>query len=294
MGADYMDYILADRHVIPEDQHGFYTEKVVYLPDSYQINDSKKCISERTPTRSEAGLPEHGFVFCCFNNSHKITPDMFDVWMRLLRESRGQRALAVADATTPPKRNLLLRSAKQRGMAPERLVFAAARRAWPITWRVTAWPTCSSTALPYNAHTTASDALWAGLPVLTCLGTTFAGRVAASLLHAIGLPELITAIDRGLRGAGAEARAHPHVARRHRRRSSRSTATPGLCSIRTASAATSKPPTRPCGRAASAANRRRAFPSIRSSPQITKNPRWSRGLYACTASLNGNALRDGR
>lgn len=188
MGAEYMDYILADRHVIPDDQHGFYTEKVVYLPESYQINDSKKHISERTPTRSEAGLPEHGFVFCCFNSSHKIMPDMFDVWCRLLREIDGS-VLWLFERNDAAKRNLFL-EAERRGIAPERIIFAArANLADHLARHRLADLFVDN--LPYNAHTTASDALWAGLPVLTCLGTTFAGRVGASLLHAIGLPELV-------------------------------------------------------------------------------------------------------
>jgi protein O-GlcNAc transferase len=188
MGADYMDYILADRHVIPEDQHGFYAEKVVYLPDSYQANDSKKLISERTPTRSEAGLPEQGFVFCCFNSSHKITPDMFDVWCRLLREIDGS-VLWLFERNDAAKRNLFL-EAEKRGIARERIIFASrANLADHLARHRLADLFVDS--LPYNAHTTASDALWAGLPVLTCVGTTFAGRVGASLLHAIGLPELV-------------------------------------------------------------------------------------------------------
>jgi predicted O-linked N-acetylglucosamine transferase (SPINDLY family) len=189
MGAEHMDYILADRHVIPEDQHGFYTEKVVYLPESYQVNDSKKRISERTPTRSEVGLPEQGFVFCCFNSSHKITPDMFDVWCRLLRQVDGS-VLWLFERNDVAKRNLFL-EAERRGIAPERIIFAArANLADHLARHRLADLFVDS--LPHNAHTTASDALWAGLPVLTCLGTTFAGRVGASLLHAIGLPELVT------------------------------------------------------------------------------------------------------
>ena len=189
IGADYMDYIVADKHLILGDEHRHYSEKVVVLPDSYQVNDSRRGISERTPTRAEAGLPEAGFVFCCFNNNHKLTPDIFDIWMRLLR--KAERSVLWLLEDNPAAARNLRREAERRGVAPERLVFAARMDLDAHLARHRLADLFLDT-LPYNAHTTGSDALWAGLPVLTCMGRAFPGRVAASLLHAVGLPELVT------------------------------------------------------------------------------------------------------
>ncbi len=189
MGAEYIDYIIADRHVIPADQQQYFTEKVVCLPDAYQANDSRRKISAQTPTRLEAGLPEAGFVFCCFNNNHKITPEMFDVWMRLLKNVKESVLWLIQGNAAVPVN--LRREAEARGVAPDRIVFAPRVDLADHLARHRLADLFLDT-LPHNAHTTASDALWAGLPVLTCLGPTFAGRVAASLLNAVGLPELIT------------------------------------------------------------------------------------------------------
>src|SRR5271169_2011924 len=190
MGADYIDYILADRLTIPEDQHSFYTEKVVYLPDTYQANDSRRLISANTPTREKAGLPEAGFVFCSFNNNYKITPAVFDVWMRLLHRVEGS-VLWLLEDNAAAVRNLR-RNAERRGVAPDRLVFAPRIKHQDHLARHRLAGFFLDN-VPCNAHTTASDALWAGLPVVTCLGSSsFAGRVAGSLLNAVGLPELIT------------------------------------------------------------------------------------------------------
>jgi predicted O-linked N-acetylglucosamine transferase (SPINDLY family) len=189
MGAEYMDYIVADRVVIPEDEERYYSEKVVILPDCYQVNDSKRGTAEGTPTRPEAGLPEKGFVFCCFNNNHKITPDIFDVWMRLLGKVEGSVLWLIQDNAVVAGN--LRREAKRRGIAPERLVFAPRVSVEAHLARHRLADLLLDT-LPYNAHTTASDALWAGLPVLTCMGSAFPGRVAASLLYAADLPDLVT------------------------------------------------------------------------------------------------------
>ena len=189
MGADYIDYILADLHVIPPEQEAFYTEKVVYLPDTYQVNDSKRRIAERTPTRAEVGLPDTGFVFCCFNNNYKILPDIFDIWMRLLSKVTGSVLWLLED--NPAASHNLRREAEQRAVAPQRLVFAPRMKLDEHLARHRLADLFLDT-LPCNAHTTASDALWAGLPVLTCMGSAFAGRVAGSLLNAVGLPQLIT------------------------------------------------------------------------------------------------------
>ncbi|MGI8894975.1 MAG: tetratricopeptide repeat protein [Casimicrobiaceae bacterium] len=189
MGADYIDYLLADEITIPPEHHDCYTEQVVYLPDSYLVNDSNRPIAERTPTRAEVGLPDHGFVFCSFNNNYKITPEIFHVWMRLLRETPGSVLWLLEGNTLAPHN--LRQEAAARNIEPDRLVFGPRVKVEEHLARHRLADLFLDT-LPCNAHTTASDALWAGVPVVTCLGTTFAGRVAASLLHAVGLPELIT------------------------------------------------------------------------------------------------------
>jgi predicted O-linked N-acetylglucosamine transferase (SPINDLY family) len=189
MGADYIDYIVADRVIIPPEHQTSYSEKIVYLPDSYQVNDSERRIAECTPARAAVGLPEHGFVFCSFNNTFKITPPVFGVWMRLLRKVEGS-VLWLLEGNGTALGNLR-REAESSGIAPERIVFAPRMRHEDHLARHRLADLFLDT-LPCNAHTTASDALWVGLPVLTCMGTTFAGRVAASLLQAVGLPELVT------------------------------------------------------------------------------------------------------
>jgi predicted O-linked N-acetylglucosamine transferase (SPINDLY family) len=189
IGADYIDYIVADRIVIPDDEHRYYSEKVVVLPDCYQVNDSKRSLAEVTPNRKEAGLPESGFVYCCFNNNHKLTPELFDVWMRLLAKVEGSTLWLIEDNAVVAGN--LRREAQRRGIAPERLVFAPRVNVETHLARHRLADLFLDT-LPYNAHTTCSDALWAGLPVLTCIGSAFPGRVAASLLQTAGLPELVT------------------------------------------------------------------------------------------------------
>ena len=180
---------IADPFVLPMDQQPFYSEKIVHLPHCYQPNDSKRLISNITPTRAECGLPEQGFVFCSFNNTYKITPEFFSIWMRLLIAVPGS-VLWLLDANELVKDNLR-REASARGADPNRLVFAP-RQPSPEHLARHRLADLFLDTLPYNAHTTASDALWAGLPVLTCAGDTFAGRVAGSLLQAVGLPELVT------------------------------------------------------------------------------------------------------
>ena len=189
IGADYIDYIIADRCVIPPEDHGYYVEKVVYLPDTYQVNDSRRAISEVTPSRSDVGLPDTGFVFCCFNNNYKVTPDVYATWMRLLKRVEGS-VLWLLEDNVAASRNLRHEAAR-RGVAPERIVFAQ-RLSLDAHLARHRLADLFLDTLPYNAHTTASDALWAGLPLLTCRGSTFPGRVGASVLTAIGLPELIT------------------------------------------------------------------------------------------------------
>jgi predicted O-linked N-acetylglucosamine transferase (SPINDLY family) len=190
MGARFIDYIIADKVVVPFEHQQFFTEKIVHLPDCYQVNDDKRKIADTTPTRREAGLPERGFVFCCFNNNWKITPAMFDIWMRLLHRVEGSVLWLLRD-NDGAERNLR-QEAALRGVDPARLVFAGRLPAEAHLARHRLADLFLDT-LPYNAHTTASDALWVGLPVVTCMGETFAARVAASLLRAIGMPELIAA-----------------------------------------------------------------------------------------------------
>lgn len=189
MGADYIDYIIADRFTIPETDRSCYAEQVVYLPDAYQPNDSTRRISEHAPTRREAGLPQTGFVFCSFVASYKIAPPVFDSWMRLLATVEGSVLWLLAG--TAEAAGNLRRSAQLRGIAPDRLIFAPRRKLEHHLARHRLADLFLDT-LPINAHTTASDALWAGVPIVTRLGLSFAGRVAASLLNALGLPELIT------------------------------------------------------------------------------------------------------
>lgn len=189
-GAAWMDYILADRWVIPPGDERHYTEQVVRLPGCYQPNDSQRRAPPCLLSRSDAGLPDDGFVFCCFNNTYKITPAAFAVWMSLLRQVEGGVLWLLGDNRAAEDN--LRRSAVTHGVAPQRLVFAS-RAELPQHLARHALADLFLDTLPCNAHTTASDALCAGLPLLTCTGPTFSGRVAASLLHAIGLDELIAA-----------------------------------------------------------------------------------------------------
>jgi len=189
MGAPYVDYILADRFVLPDEHLPYYTEQPVYLPDTYQCNDRARRAADVLPSRAECGLPEREFVFCCFNNNHKILPEIFDVWVRILRNVEGSVLWLLQDNRSVAVN--LRGEAEARGVKGSRLVFAA-RTEPPAHLARQRLADVFLDTLPYNAHTTASDALWVGLPLLTCLGTTFAGRVAASLLNAVGLPELVT------------------------------------------------------------------------------------------------------
>ncbi len=189
MGADFMDYIIADRFVVPRDQQPFFSECLVYLPDCYQCNDDRREIAESTPSRAGCGLPEHGLVFCCFNDAYKLTPAFFEIWMRLLR-AVPESVLWLLESPAVVKDNLS-REVAAREIAPERLVFAPKLSLAEHLARHRLADLFLDT-LPYNAHTTASDALWAGLPLLTCAGETFAGRVSGSLLRMVGVDELIT------------------------------------------------------------------------------------------------------
>ncbi len=185
-GANFMDYVLADRIVLPLDQQPHFSEKIVHLPGCYQANDATRVLPP-APSRAEAGLPPDALVFCCFNNSWKITAPLFDIWMRLLQQMSGS-VLWLLDS---PAADNLCAHAKARGVDANRLIFAP--RAEPDAHLARhRLADLFLDTLPYNAHTTCSDALWAGLPVITCYGKAFHGRVAASLLKAIDMPELVT------------------------------------------------------------------------------------------------------
>jgi protein O-GlcNAc transferase len=188
MGADFIDYVIADSIVVPPGEEEFYTENVVRLPDCYQVNDANRVIAETTPTRKEAGLPEKGFVFASFN-SGIISAPVFDAWMGLLIKVEGSVLwlLEVSDGT----KDNLRQHASARGVDPERLLFAPRIEQAEHLARHRLADLFLDT-LPCSTQAAASDALWAGLPVLTCRGDTFAGRVAASQLQCLGLTELVT------------------------------------------------------------------------------------------------------
>ena len=192
LGASYMDYIIADPVLIPNGSQKFYAEKIAYLPDSYQPNDRQRPRFPVRMTRAEAGLPDHGFVFCCFNNNFKITPKRFDLWAAILRQVEGSHLWLLEDS--PLASSNLRMEIQKRGIDPNRLVFAPRASPEDHLARISAADLFLDTA-PYNAHTTTSDALWVGLPVLSVMGKTFASRVAASLIFAAGLPELIVETD---------------------------------------------------------------------------------------------------
>jgi protein O-GlcNAc transferase len=189
MGADFIDYIMVDPFVVPGAQQPFFSERLVHLPGCYQVNDRRREVAGTRTSRTDCGLPTEGLVLCSFNNSYKISPAFFDIWMRLLRSVPGS-LLWLLEANNLVKGNLRS-EAEKRGVDSGRLIFAPVVASAEHLERHRHADLFLDT-LPCNAHTTASDALWAGLPVLTCRGDTFAGRVAGSLLIAIGLPELVT------------------------------------------------------------------------------------------------------
>ena len=188
MGAPYIEYMIADETTIPEQHRRYYSEKIIYLPGSYQPNDAGRYISNASFTREQLALPPDGFVFCCFNGCWKILPPVFDVWMRLLKQVPSSVLWLLADSEAAVR--ALKDAASARGVDSNRLVFAP-RVALPEHLARHKYADLFLDTLPCNAHTTASDALWGGVPVLTQIGETFAGRVAASLVRAAGLSELV-------------------------------------------------------------------------------------------------------
>lgn len=189
MGAPFIDYIIADSHVIPADLAAGYAEHVVRLPDSFMPSDRNRPIPGETPSRDTVGLPETGFVFCAFNAGYKMRPDVFGVWMKLLRQVDGS-LLWLRDESPESTANLR-RTAEQHGIAPGRLIFAS-RVSMELHLARHGQAGLFLDSFPYGAHTTANDALWAGLPMITLVGETFVSRVGASLLQAVSLPELVT------------------------------------------------------------------------------------------------------
>jgi predicted O-linked N-acetylglucosamine transferase (SPINDLY family) len=206
-GSDCMDYLAADLTLIPREEQRHYSEKIIYLPGSYQVNDSTRAISDSTFTREEFGLPPADFVFCCFNASYKIVPACFDAWMHIVIRVPDS-VLWLSDLNSFAKENLR-REAERRGVSAERLVFAQRMPSLADHLARQRLADLFLDTLPYNAHTTASDALWAGLPVLTHMGESFAARVAASLLNGIGLPELVTSTQEQYEAMAIELASNP-------------------------------------------------------------------------------------
>lgn len=188
-GADFIDYVIADPYVVPRDQQPFYSEKIVHLPDCYQPSDPQRPVPDHLPSRAECGLPDEGFVFCSFNNPNKITPEMFDLWMRLLL--RVENSVLWLYCKSPQTIENLNRRRQEHGVAAERIVFASVATFDAYLGRLSRADLFLD-CFPYNAGATCNDALWVGLPVLTCAGETYVSRMAGSLLTAAGVPELIT------------------------------------------------------------------------------------------------------
>jgi predicted O-linked N-acetylglucosamine transferase (SPINDLY family) len=202
-GAAFIDYLLADRWVIPHDRQRFYSERIIYLPDSYQANDRRRPISERLPSRAEVGLPTTGFVFCCFNSLYKITPDMFDVWMRLLQAKDGSVLWLIQEDSTALIN--LRHQAEIRGVSPERLIFAPKI---PLADHLARHRLADLfiDTLPYCGHTTASDALWAGLPVLNVSGLNVCGTCGRKSAQCRRSTRANHYVHCGLRSIGAQTR----------------------------------------------------------------------------------------
>jgi predicted O-linked N-acetylglucosamine transferase (SPINDLY family) len=207
MGADHIDYILADRIVIPNESLSHFHEAVVHLPDCFLPTDSRRAVAQRTPSRAEAALPKQGFVFCSFNNSYKFSPEMFGIWMRLLKTVSGS-VLWLPHINDAATRNLR-RAAEASGVAADRLMFAPFIASSADHLARLSLADLFLDTLPYNAHSSAADALWAGVPVLSTPGATFAGRVAASLLHAAGLPDMVASSTQAYQARALELAQNP-------------------------------------------------------------------------------------
>jgi len=202
-----MDYLIADRTLIPEEKQHHYSEKIAYLPNSFMVNDTKKNLSNRLFTRAEVGLPANGFVFCCFNNHYKITPNIFIGWMRILKAVEGS-VLWLTEGNNTAISNLK-KEAKKNGVDENRIIFALRLTLREDHLNRIQLADLFIDTLPYNAHATTSDALQVGLPVLTCIGNSFASRVAASLINSVNLPELITNTQEQYESLAMELATHP-------------------------------------------------------------------------------------
>jgi predicted O-linked N-acetylglucosamine transferase (SPINDLY family) len=215
MGADFIDYLVADAVVVPAAERHFYSEKIAYLPGSYQPNDDLRPIVDNGASRRDLGLPEDGFVFCCFNQTYKVSPREFAVWMRLLDKVSGS-VLWLLRSNEWAEANLR-REAEARGIDPDRLVFGESLPHTQHLGRLRHADLFLDT-FNVNAHTTASDALWGGLPVLTLAGRQFAARVCASLLTAVGLPELVAETEGDYEACALLLATKPDILRDIRRR----------------------------------------------------------------------------
>jgi predicted O-linked N-acetylglucosamine transferase (SPINDLY family) len=195
LGTNHYDYIIADKIVIPQKYQKDYSEKIVYLPDSYKLDHSTRKVSNKIFTKEELELPKNSFVFCCFNNNFKITPNVFNIWMNILKNVKDSVLWLMIKGDNQTVKNHLKKEALKKGIEPDRLIFASPL---PLPEHLARLKLANLfiDTMPYNAHTTACDALWAGLPVITLCGETFASRVGASQLSAVGLNELITLTDK--------------------------------------------------------------------------------------------------
>ena len=209
-GTDFIDYIVADRYIIPPENQKYFSEKVLYLPNTYMPTDNGRELSERHITRRDMGLPEDAFVFCCFNNNYKITSSEFDIWMRLLNKVEGS-VLWLRPSNKWAELNIK-KEAQKRKVDPERIMFAGKV---PMDEHLARHKLADLfiDTFAFNAHSTAAEALWAGLPLVTKAGQGFAARVAGSLVKAIGLPELITESEEEYEALALKLATHPeHLA----------------------------------------------------------------------------------
>ena len=192
-GANFIDYIIADKNLIPKKNQKYYSENIIYLPNTYQVRDSTQKISNKIFTKDELGLPKNSFVFCCFNQNYKITPSVFDIWMRLIRKVEKSVLWLIKDNDVAVYN--LKKEAEKRGVKSDRIIFA---KHMPVSEHLARHKIADLfvDTFPYTAHTTCSDALWSGLPVITRTGQSFASRVAGSLLNAVNLKELITKTEK--------------------------------------------------------------------------------------------------
>ena len=209
-GSECIDYILADKILIPKKFEKYYSEKIIYMPDSYKLDYQTRKVSDKIFTREELALPENGFVFCCFNQTYKITPNIFDIWMKILKQVKGSVLWLLEDNPTATK-NLKL-EANKRNIDAKRIIFAKRMKMSDHLARHKVADLFIDT-LPYNAHTTASDGLWVGVPFLTLAGDSFASRVGASMLNALGLPELITYSENEYKNKAIEIAKNPILLR---------------------------------------------------------------------------------